>query len=128
MTFVMVSARQGSDELLALADVVVHETRWSVLVASQLADATLYLLPGCALVAVGLVDGGCLLRCRSGRAIVRSGSNSTRELFSLAATAYTALVLAASATPGGEAQDPSLADRHSAHRSGTPGRGAALPC
>jgi hypothetical protein len=113
MSFVMVSAGQASGELLALADVVVHDTRWLVSVADELAGATLRLLPGCALVAVGLVDGGCLLRCRSGRtAVVQPGSGSTGELFRLAEIAYSALTLAALVTPGAARQDPPLADRH----------------
>lgn len=128
MSFVMVSAGKAGDELLQLADVVVHDTRWSVPVACKLAGETMKQLPGCALVAVGLLDGGCLLCCQSGQtAVVRSGIDSTRELFRLAEIAYSALTLAASANSGAAWPDPWLADRRFAHRSGMPARGVALP-
>src|SRR5262249_8558048 len=128
MSFVMMSAGQAGDKLLQLADVIVYETRWSVPVASDLADATLRLLPGCALVAVGLVDGGCLLRCRTGSVlVVRLGSGSTGELFQLAAIAYSALALVASATPGAARRDQPLADHRFVRRFGKPARGVVLP-
>lgn len=51
------------DRRLQLADVVVLHPRSTVLSAALAAAVTLYRLPGCQLVAVGVATGGCLM-CR----------------------------------------------------------------
>jgi hypothetical protein len=128
MSFVMACAEQGDSRQLQFADVIVHDTRWTGPIAADLAELTLRLLPGCTLVVVGLINGGCLLRCRfGGTAVVQSTAESTSELFKLAASVYSMLVLAASATRGGAGRDLPLADRHCRRRSGTPVHGIGLP-
>jgi hypothetical protein len=115
-------------DLAPLADIVVHDTRCPLQVACALAAATLHRLPGCVLVAVGLADGGCLLRSRELLTVVSfSASTSTRDLVELAEIAYQLQVRLALASRLAALRGPQHVGHRCGRRSGTRGYDAALP-
>ena len=61
---VVALAEDLDDRRLQFADIVVLHARPTMLSAALVADAVLWRLPGCVLVAVGVGTGGCLMCCR----------------------------------------------------------------
>jgi hypothetical protein len=94
------------DGRLQLADVVVLHPRPTVLSAALAAAVTLYRLPGCLLVAVGVETGGCLLCGHDLRCVhVNIPDVSVFEVAALAVDYYVSSVIPTigprTAEPGG---------------------------
>lgn len=91
-TFVLVRAELAPRSWHALADVIVQPAERTLPAAHAAAVATRCRLPGCALVAVGVLRQGALLCCRDGRVLVLPGDGSVIETLYLARLVYLSLV------------------------------------
>lgn len=85
---------------LSTVDVIVLRTEPTPRAADDSGRATLRRLPGCTLVAVGVRDHGCLLRCLGNTALfLPTGDGSAADAHRWAVLAYPTLVLTGTLDP-----------------------------
>lgn len=88
-SFVVACGEKAATEWLTIADVIVAPAERTCQAARDSSATALERLPGCTLVAVGIPQHGCLLRCRDGAEVLLPiGESSVDQPFHLAVLGY----------------------------------------